>query len=274
VVLTYGLVGSGREYVREPNIFEAEDLPPGVLVGHINLPKDHRQIPLRMTSWEWDHGSQKGFDSFAFQAASAFEEITAIEPMTKDSPRVKTAIEEGRFLYGGFVSDVKFPKISAQDLLAGDAEAKRRCNGRIVVIGGTWHKSGGRGGPVEEFPSPNGAVPGLYLHANYIESLIDNRFGQGVPGWLAVIVDVVLGLLIYVGFFCTRARRLIRLLALLLMLMLLTFVPYLLAVSFGRYFGFTPALSLCILHLLLEHFRVFEHLREFWKLLPFAKLAT
>jgi len=100
---------------------------------------------------------------------------------------------------------------------------------------------------IESFPSPVGSVPGLYLHANYIESLLDNRFKQSVPRWLAVILDFFLSMLMYLSFnsVTQTSKRLGVLVAFLLPLT----AAYFLFANAGRYLDFMIPLSLCFIDL-------------------------
>lgn len=256
IVLGYVLVRKGGEdFYQVPNIFKDEDLPSNVFLGHLQLPADRRQIPLRMTAWEWNGSSKRRFDSFALQIVAAFEDIRNITPRTKENRLVKNALEYKDWAYGGLVKvnkvkDGGFPKVSAGDLLR-DAVNSKRCQGRIVIIGSTWHKiSGGLGDLTESFRSPIGSVPGLYLHGNYVEALLDNRYGPAVPPWLAVFIDLALGVSIYVLYIFTEGW--LRLIAMSAVLLILFLGPYVLSVNFGVYFNFVAALSLCFVHLFFE----------------------
>src|SRR5207249_3328401 len=97
-----------------------------------------------------------------------------------------------------------FDKISATELLRGLPQASERCRDRIVIIGGTWHQRTRHGPPIESFLSPIGRVPGVYLHANYVEALNDDRFGPAVPRWIAMLLDLVVAVLVYLAFLRTR----------------------------------------------------------------------
>jgi CHASE2 domain-containing sensor protein len=49
-----------------------------------------------------------------------------------------------------------------------------------------------------------GYAPNVYLHANYVEALLDGRYKASVPKWLMFLIDFFLSMLIY---FCVRSVR-------------------------------------------------------------------
>src|SRR5713226_8565652 len=110
-------------------------------------------------------------------------------------------MDEEKFVYGRFLKVSEFQKLSAPDLLGGLASSKNCCRDRIVLIGGAWHQYGMNRGPlVDTHHSPVGEISGLYLHANYIEALLDEKYKHEVPHWFAVLIALVLSLMIYIGF--------------------------------------------------------------------------
>ena len=195
------------EYIMKPNIFHDSELPPGTRLGRINVPNDPRQIPLSWRVWDWAHASQKDLESFAVEAASAYEEAKHLSSNIKESQRVKRAEERGQFVYGRFLKTTAFPTISAKKLLENPDKFKECCRGQIAIIGAVWHEPYGR--LVEEFLSPVGKLPGLYMHANYVEALLDHRFMVAVPGRFGMILDfLIAGLLYYL--FSTRQKTMSR----------------------------------------------------------------
>lgn len=245
VVVTTGLARQADgSWIRQANVYEDSSLPTGALVGHINLPIDKRKIALKMKSWDWRHTRQDDLNSLSLQVISAYESELGIWPRTVDDNAIKNSATR-EWVFGGFFEPSAFPSISAQKLLDGDLRAASLCRHRIVLIGGTWHNPDGT--LIESFPSPVGVVPGLFLHANYIESLLDNRFKQAVPKWLAVMVDFCLAMLMYLSFHSvTRTSKRIGVLA--AFLLPLT-IAYFLFANAGRYLDFMIPLSLCFIDL-------------------------
>jgi hypothetical protein len=61
--------------------------------------------------------------------------------------------------------------------------------GKVVVVGDLSDDD------MQHFPG--GDKPGFYLHANYVESLLDQRFLTEVPAWVTVIVLVLFIIAVY-----------------------------------------------------------------------------
>jgi CHASE2 domain-containing sensor protein len=237
----------------QPIIYRAEEVPSLVRFGHINLPRDKRQIPLKMVAWEWDKSAEKEFDSFGFKVASAYEEATHRNPRLQDDASIRDAMDANEFVYGGFVDVAQFLRVSARKLLDGDRASQALCKNRVVIIGGTWHRDAEDIGPqVEEYTSPIGTIPGVYFHANYAEALLDDRFARPIPEWAGLLVDFLLaGLLLY-G--VHRFRGAVGALPVVGVFVLVTVAGYVLLANFGRYFDCVIALSVCLVHLGLEHY--------------------
>ena len=255
VVLSCGLVGEGSgKWKREPNIFPDNALPQGARVGYINVPADPRQIPLRVRAMEWDGASEKFFFSLALQSVDAYEDSHNIKPPTMDNKKIRQAMDEEKFVYGRFLNVSEFRKVSSPDLIGGRASPESCCGGRIVLIGGTWHQYGmNRGSLVDTHPSPVGEIPGLYLHANYIEALLDEKYKHEVPHWFAVLIDLVLSLMIYIGFDLADPRGW-RFPLILIILIVPLSAAYLLFATSGLYLDCIMPLAACFADLGLEHY--------------------
>jgi CHASE2 domain-containing sensor protein len=259
VVLTYFLVDNGRgEWVRYPNIFPDEVLPAGVYLGHLNLPRDKRQIPLQMPVRQGEDAPLAPVDSFAMQMVAAYEEATGKPAKTISQPAVAAALEAGEFLYGGFFRREDFAAITSGRLLAGDEVAKRRCRHRIAIVGATWHEAGENvGNLIESFPSPVGNVPGLFLHANYVEALLDGRFHRGAPLWSALLLDLLFGFALYFSYHSVRGRALPLIILAIFLLPLLA--SYFVFANLGIYLDSVPPLGLCFVHLGYEYVQGLRH---------------
>jgi CHASE2 domain-containing sensor protein len=263
VVMTTGFVISGpKSWVREPTIFN--DYPPqpelvelgpppkGVRVGFINLPLDVRQIPLRVVAIEPDRISKKEFLSFALQLVDAFEEVRHATKRSKDQPPI-SQMEENEFVYGYFFPESKFEtKVSAGTLVRSGPQSPQQFRDRIVIIGGTWNNSAvGRGPRVDTHPSPVGDMPGLYLHADYVEALLQHAFARPVPEWLSISLEMVLWVLLYWAFHMTPVKQR---LALLLILALPMFVAYILLTHWAIYLDAVIPATGFFIHLLGKHY--------------------
>jgi CHASE2 domain-containing sensor protein len=252
VVLAVGLVPNDKgEWEREPNIFRDDELPPGTRLGHINLPTDPRQIPLVMTAWKADEKSEVALDSFALNIVDSYEEAAHIHPRTKDQPVISKAIADNEFVYGGFLRNSAWDRVTAKQLLQGDTQALEMCRNRVVIIGGTWHEFGNSRGPLaDEHVSPLGPVPGLYLHGNYVEGLLSNNFRLAVPEKFAVLIDLGISVLLYV-LFRSATRNAMRI-GVFLTFVFLLLVAYVAFANVGRYLDFIAPVSSVFVHLLVE----------------------
>ncbi len=255
VILSCGLVATEKEeWQREPNIFPDDALPQGARIGYINVPFDPRHIPLRVRAREWDGSSMKEFSSLALQSVDAYEVSRGMTPRTVQNEKIKRAMEEGKFVYGRFVKVSEFHKIGASDLVRGRVDKTICCGDHIVLIGGTWHQFGVNRGPiVDAHPSPVGTIPGLYLHANYVEALLDEKYKHEVPHWFAILLDLGLALMMYVGFDLADPRGWRIPLVLIVMIVPLS-VAYLLFATSGLYLDCIMPLAACIFDLAVEHY--------------------
>jgi CHASE2 domain-containing sensor protein len=262
VVLPAGFVlNDSGEWQREPRIFRDDQLPRGTRTGYINLPIDPRQIPLATTAWQTneqpqtDAQSQPLLNSFALEIVDSYEEAAHIRDHTKNDPVIEKAIADNEFVYGGFLGDPTWQgdRVTAKQLLEGNQSALEKCRNRIVIFGGTWHAFGyGRGPQADTHSSPLGPLPGLYLHANYVESLLRDDFRPAVSEKIAVLIDVVIAVVFYVLFRSANKRR-VKVGVFLTFVFLIAAV-YLVFTAVGKYLDFITPVSLVFVHLLVEAF--------------------
>jgi CHASE2 domain-containing sensor protein len=241
-----------RGWVREPSVFRDNQLPVAVRMGYINLPTDPRQIPLGSTAWDLEGKSESPVRSFALVIVDALEKATHVmaNDRTENKPVITESIANGEFVYGGFLGNDKWDKVTAKQLLKGDQEALGKCHGRAVIIGSTWHENNGRGIMPDEHSSPVGEVAGVYLHGNYVEALLRNDFRPGVREGFAVAIDLGIAVLFYVLF--RSAKKGVAQVGVLLTFVFLGLVAYLAFANIGVYFDFIAPVSLVFVHLLVE----------------------
>ncbi|HUO06305.1 MAG TPA: CHASE2 domain-containing protein [Candidatus Binataceae bacterium] len=252
VVLTQGFIQTedGR-WKEEPGIFERGALPEGVTFGYINLPTDKREIPLSKTIAPSGGGEPARADSFALQIVDQYEQSINMREKTRSESRIAAAIRDETFVCGSFVVPGSFVRISARDLL-NVGPAAELCNGRIVIVGGAWHVSGGRGPLIESFASPVGRIPGMQLHANYVEALLDDRFQPRMSMWTGVVIDLIVGFMIYFLYNHATSSEQNFVLAVPLAMILFAYVT---SANLGLYLDFVPPMSLYFVHLAWEHFK-------------------
>jgi len=248
VVLTTFLVAERGEWRRAPNIFTDGALPPNVTVGHLNMPDDLRHIALAMPARDETTHELKSIPSFAERIVAAYESAAHLHTRTSLKSRIMLATRNHEFVYGDFITLETFRNdavTSTELLTAGNVAC---CRNRVVLIGGTWHEYGPNTGPfIDRFSSPAGELPGMYMHANYVEALLDDRFSVELPTGLAIIADIFLGLALYSSYHKKRRFAIIGLCA-------IPFVfGYVLVANLGIFADAVLPFSLCFVHLLVEH---------------------
>jgi CHASE2 domain-containing sensor protein len=275
VILGVGLVkDSYGRWIRQPNIFSDEELPLRtqtnncsdggcVALGYFNLPSDMRQIPLQ-TLVTSDQGPGVTLDSLALATVTGYEERMGLQPKTHDKPLIAESLASGEFVYGGFIPAAVFKKqaIPSIPLSKGDPVARKMCDGHIVLVGGSWHKVQGTGPLEDGSDSPVGEMSGVYLNANYVEALLDDRYKRDVPLWFALTADFLLAAILYIAAHAAAASRYQWWMVWSVFLILLLLV-YMLFANFNRYLDFVLPLGLCFAHLGYERVKPFEGI-ETW----------
>jgi CHASE2 domain-containing sensor protein len=90
----------------------------------------------------------------------------------------------------------------AREVLEQSPEARRqKLESKIVLVGGAWAELAyRRGQPVDLWPSPVGPIPGVLIHANYVEALLDSRTHAPIPELTERAIELGLLLLCLVAF--------------------------------------------------------------------------
>jgi CHASE2 domain-containing sensor protein len=276
VLATWLRLDAHGEFTRLPNIFRDDSLPlvdrdgvcrasaraavdgverasprppTCVWIGNLNLPIDRRRIPL--VTLTRDREGTSPSPSLALAAASAFEAAIDRQPRTLSKSGVAEAVRRDEFPFGSFIPEQTFQKIPIAGLADGSQAAL--CRGRIIIVGGTWAADLGRGEPVDSYDTPVGRMRGMYLHANYVEALLDDRYSSEVPLVLALLFDFIIGLCLYVQFHHARRRR--DQLKLLLIPPLLLVASYVMFANLNVYLDFILPLGACFVHLAVEYAR-------------------
>jgi len=262
--------GSERDgsKIRLPGVFEDNQLPIGgcdskssysacAMVGYINAPQDRREIPLIETVFQSDYSTRFAFRSFALAVVDAHERGRGT---TRGDTLIANAINSREPLLGTFLPETAFrPVINADDLIKGNTAAINSCASKIVLIGGKWHElpgafgGAGYGGFLDTHVSPVGLIPGVVFHANYIESLKTGSFRPLLPFYLGVIVDLVLGVGIYLAYELLKGWR--KFFWLLVAFLSVPFVAYVFFVFANRYLDFLLPVELYFVHLGYEFIR-------------------
>jgi CHASE2 domain-containing sensor protein len=230
--------------------------------GYVNPAKDERKIPLGIEL----PGNTQCQDSLALASATAYEEATDRQPRTRQKKAIAGDIRNYRYVYGSFLAEERdsgkkckeqnpedrckvanFQTISIRDLEAGTPEAMRECRTRIVVIGGEWKEAPGRSENFDMHETSVGPMAGIYLQANYIEAILDDRYMKEVPAVPALFFDIVVAALLYVSYHnasTTRGRYVI-----LSVFLFPLMTGYIVFLTLGYYLDFVLPLVGCFAHL-------------------------
>lgn len=113
--------------------------------------------------------------------------ITALTAMCSAEPAPRAPIDgqPGDALCKPWVRDVN--NLDGQQLSLA---------GKIVVIGDISDQDM-QPFPTDLAPFPPGTRPGVFLHANYIQSLLDHRFLEEIPLWLTLTCVILLVICVY-----------------------------------------------------------------------------
>ena len=174
-----------REYVLESSVFDGANFNDNVYLGYIDLPTDIRKVPSKLTLTD-------GTETTPFSSAIA---------QVVDADAVWYAEKKGTFPYGSFMPPDGFrKKLHATDALKASPDTlKADIDGNIVIIGSDRHSLAFKRGPLADgHPSPVGVIGGVYVHANYVEALIDGRifktWDKNVVVWLEILLAIIIAI--------------------------------------------------------------------------------
>lgn len=208
--------------------------------GYIALPFDVRLLPPRLVL-----ANGLRLDSFALALARA-----SGRERDRRGPDATPALN-----YGSFIPIDAFRAgqvvLSAGEVLRDPAKRERLAH-RIVLIGGNWSTlAHGRGPRVDGHASPAGVIPGVFVHANYVEALLDGRAYPRIPDWVAVGVEAIIALLAALVFdlHVRPWRKAVTIVALLAAFLVFS---YLVFQNFGRFVDIGIPLLLVLGHALFE----------------------
>jgi CHASE2 domain-containing sensor protein len=176
--------GVADKWVRLRDVYE--DYPfqneKKIRKAHIRLDTDARKVPQAA---ELENGESVPSIS-----------ITAAEAHNSSAAGAESSHAES---FAAFLTVAKIPTVTASDLLKEnpgglDQAISATLDHRVVLIGGSWNVAGDRrkGQTVDTHNTPVGEMPGVYVHANYIESLLDSRLLKNSG---TVVVEVFLAVL-------------------------------------------------------------------------------
>lgn len=234
VVLPKTLGYDGSSWITESETYAGKDLG-NARYGYIALSQDYRIIPASVPLKD---GSR--LDSFSQAIVRAFDLTGAALQFDR---------QDGSPTYAGpYLYEHQFIQYSAEDVLnpnpATRQELADKLLGKIVIIGGAWNRfAHGRGPRIDERYTPANTMPAVFLHANWVESMLQQRTARPVGKWVAVALEVMLG---FLGYFIFTSKKILWHWKLIYALGVIPFwlaVAYVSAQNLGLFFDpFTPTL--------------------------------
>ncbi|HVW25633.1 MAG TPA: CHASE2 domain-containing protein [Polyangiaceae bacterium] len=183
--------------LEESRLFEPDQAATPVDLGLMLLNQDTKKIPL-----EWPVMTAAGsrpFPTLAFAAARHHD------PRVQDD--LKDLLASGRHPFAAFIDPRQFPATTAARVYCmhpsreydgidcGRAEQVPRAelSGRVAIIG---DDSSTR----DRHSSAVGEIAGVFLHANYVEALLDDRYYRALPRGPCIWATICLGVLFALWF--------------------------------------------------------------------------
>jgi len=190
--------------------------------GYISLADDTRIVPLYTIDL-----ANHPVDSFSQAIARA-----------SDSQAVTEATSDELLPYGSFIKTESFKRIPAANVLADAPEVKELLAHKIAIIGGEWHSQAYNTGPeIDSYDSPLGVVPGVFIHANYVEAILDSRLYRAVTGWRLALVEIIFSSIVAV-IFLLNLGPFYKLLSIPMIALVLLLFSYLCLMLLGVFFDF------------------------------------
>jgi hypothetical protein len=231
----------------EYDLFDATPFPDDAFVayGHTNCALDLRQIPTRVIM---ENG--RLLDSFA---------LAVTRTVVRD---VRAELNDPRepWPYSFFLPNSAFaPKnapvgpdglLTAHAVLAATpTEVRKWLRHQVVIVGGTWHATPHGGDLQDGHATPIGNLPGVLVHANYVQSLLWDAMYAMPHAW-RLSIEVLLSLAISIVFL--RARRWRRLLLVLAMLITVVLLTWVFSAAIGIFFDMVVPIAFVGVHAIWE----------------------
>lgn len=172
----------GGAYTMDSDIHNGFDFGGGrVRMGYIALPYDMRRVPLSVRiegGKETDSFSQAIVRSYSRGALQRVSGDGSVPP------------------FGTYLKPEDFDTLTADQVLNGDPnQLKESLAHKIVIVGGNWHALAyDRGPESDSHVTPVGAIGGAFIHANYVEALLDLRTYGSWTESILLGIEVLVGL--------------------------------------------------------------------------------
>ena len=210
--------------------------PGGHLAGAVvNIDRDTRKLPLEWAAFDSASAARQGGalvwqETLALTASRAFEAPAAV---TDHHPRLGWLIDHQSHPYVSFIDASQFPCLPVTALTSPGLPSA--CMGKPIAslekLSGTVVLLGEINPDLDEHASPIGPMSGLYMQANYIEALLDERYYRAVPVFdyiygLLFLIGLEMALIVYPGEWLKLAGALVILFAGLLLLLWVTIMLF------------------------------------------------
>lgn len=174
--------------------------------GLIRLDEDNRKIPLSWSVFLSEAIEEQPTDVMSLSSIIA----TLKDPAVKSRPIFEKDLKRRIHPLTSFIRKDEIPTVSAADLACvGGApvsghdcttaqQEMQKLKDKVVLIGDDTVS--------ERFSTPVGEMPGVYVHANYVESLLDDRYFKTSPLWSEILMSFlwVLALEFVFGHYTTQ----------------------------------------------------------------------
>lgn len=156
-------------------------------------------------------------------------------------PFVAEDINEGVFI--NYTQSVNFQKISFSDIYYDNGDYNKQkswVKNKIVLIGSTAL------GLHDEFYTPNGTMQGVFLHANMINTILNENFITKVSMFHEILFLLMLTLLLVI-FILKVSNKLYQIIIVIIMTLIMTAFEWICFIWFGKLFNFPTELFIIIL---------------------------
>lgn len=215
-------ISGDERFISHYDLFDAKkfDSESVIAFGYTSSARDSRQIPTRVIV-----DGDKPLDSFA---------LAVVRRVMRELP-AKVENKNQPWPYSFFLPNSTFvPKgapVGPDGLMpvsalwtATPAQTKKWLERQIVLVGGTWRNTAHGGEFADAHVTPRGSLPGVVVHANYVQSLLWDAM-YPMPRHWRLAVEISLGLAVSVFFLIAHGwRRLALVLGTLVTVVVLTWV--------------------------------------------------
>jgi CHASE2 domain-containing sensor protein len=147
--------------------------------------------------------------------------------------------DEDAMPYGSYMRVADFIHLESKDVLSfTDATLKSMVAHHVVIIGGAWHTdSYKRGEVVDSHLTPAGMIPGVFVHANYVQALLTHQTHRPWGKKVGVFIEILLSVAVAVVFALAQTvrARVLTSLSICLLLLVFTYVSW---QNLGLFFDF------------------------------------